>query len=407
MRKVAALCFVALCWACRAAAQIPGGELYLLTGTTTQHSDEAYPARLYRVNGRRKLELAREVVSGADGIRYVYAWAGTIFLLYPHYSATKASIIHTDDPLRADDLAVCGRDPMVSAVGAATPTGSSVVLLAPWVTNLDDPAHPPTSFKVVLATLSSDMSDRPRVRLGEWSDYRYLRTEGAYGGPNYVAAFIGTAQGDQLTLVSFSHVVNIGKLPADLRGATGQAVPVVAASGHRLIVTRQHTWEEMRGGKLGRLTRLYVYDREQNFWSSVQAEGNSSTLRYFEPWLVAIVGDWSERHREPNPGRESERSELQKTDVLPPVQTLFQSFVGSNIVFPGILTLQNLADGRKIRIETGQEDSEILRVEGDAVLYRVNDSIFQARIVGDQLKETTLIVKDEDVPEVHWAFWSH
>ncbi len=75
-------------------------------------------------------------------------------------------------------------------------------------------------------------------------------------------------------------------------------------------------------------------------------------------------------------------------------------------LFLGILTLQNLADGRKIRIVTGQEDSEILRVQGDIVLYRVNDEIYQARIAGDQLKDTTLVVKDDDVPEIHWAFWS-
>ena len=55
---------------------------------------------------------------------------------------------------------------------------------------------------------------------------------------------------------------------------------------------------------------------------------------------------------------------------------------------------------------TGQEDSEILQVKGDIVLYRINDTIYQAKIVGDQLKDSTMVVKDEDVPEIHWAFWS-
>jgi hypothetical protein len=45
-------------------------------------------------------------------------------------------------------------------------------------------------------------------------------------------------------------------------------------------------------------------------------------------------------------------------------------------------------------------------VEDDVVLYRVNDAIYQARIDGEQLKDITLVVKGEDVPEVHWAFWS-
>jgi hypothetical protein len=74
---------------------------------------------------------------------------------------------------------------------------------------------------------------------------------------------------------------------------------------------------------------------------------------------------------------------------------------------PGTLLLDNLEDGRRITIDTGQEDSEILTVRADGlVLYRVNDSIFSAQIEGDKLSQPTLVVKDEDVPEVHWVFWS-
>jgi hypothetical protein len=39
------------------------------------------------------------------------------------------------------------------------------------------------------------------------------------------------------------------------------------------------------------------------------------------------------------------------------------------------------------------------------VLYRINDTIYQARIADTQLRETSVIVKDDDVPEVHWVFW--
>jgi hypothetical protein len=73
---------------------------------------------------------------------------------------------------------------------------------------------------------------------------------------------------------------------------------------------------------------------------------------------------------------------------------------------PGILMLQNLGDGRKIRIETDQEDSEILWADDNSALYRVNDAIYQAQIIGDKLQDTTMIVKDQDVPEIHWVFWS-
>jgi hypothetical protein len=37
---------------------------------------------------------------------------------------------------------------------------------------------------------------------------------------------------------------------------------------------------------------------------------------------------------------------------------------------------------------------EILFVTGDSVLYRINHAIFQAKIVGDELRSTSLLAKD-------------
>jgi hypothetical protein len=39
-------------------------------------------------------------------------------------------------------------------------------------------------------------------------------------------------------------------------------------------------------------------------------------------------------------------------------------------------------------------------------LYRVNDPIYSAQIEGDKLGPPTPVVKNDDVPEVHWVFWS-
>ena len=38
--------------------------------------------------------------------------------------------------------------------------------------------------------------------------------------------------------------------------------------------------------------------------------------------------------------------------------------------------------------------------------YRVNDSIFAAQIEGDKLSRPMLVLKNDDVPGVHWVFWS-
>ena len=409
--RAAALLLAALSWPRELPSRRPGlgpRLLYLLAATTTQHSDDSYPASLYRVNSKNKLELAREVVSQTEGVRFVYGSADLIFLLYPHNSDTAAAIIHADDPVRTDNVVFRskGTNTASSATTLAAPPSSAPVLLTPWITNLIDPTRLPEHFDVTVARISSAPAS-PRVVFNNWSDYRYMRSEGAEGGPSYVADLVGSAEDGRLAINYFGHPVVVDDLPRSLRTASRKVVPIiVAVNAQFLVVCRQRSQEEMRSSDFGDTTELYVHDKARGAWNMIQAEGNSSTLRLFGSWLGAIVGNWSINHEQPNPGRENERPEEGKTTRLPPVQTLYRSFKGHNILLPGILTLQNLADGRKIRLETGQEDSEILRVEGDVVLYRVNDTIYQARIDGSQLKDTTVVVKDEDVPEIHWAFWS-
>lgn len=67
----------------------------------------------------------------------------------------------------------------------------------------------------------------------------------------------------------------------------------------------------------------------------------------------------------------------------------------------------NLEDGRRITLNTQVEDSEILLVtRDDRALYRVNDAIYEASIQGSSLGPPSLIVRDTNVPEIHWAFLS-
>jgi len=65
----------------------------------------------------------------------------------------------------------------------------------------------------------------------------------------------------------------------------------------------------------------------------------------------------------------------------------------------------NLEDGRKIKIETHEEDSEVLLVTSSGIVYyRINNQIYYALISGDTLTNTSLSVTGDDVPEIHWAF---
>jgi hypothetical protein len=197
------------------------------------------------------------------------------------------------------------------------------------------------------------------------------------------------------------HATVFDSLPAALRGTSRNPILVVAGVSQEYLLLVPHY--DLPPEKLGASEEMFVHDRVRNRWSSIQIEGNWSESRLFGSWLATIVR-MANLDRKPGPGRDQERAT--ETDRLPNVQALYATWAGRYYWLPGVLVIQNLADGRKIRIETGQEDSEILTVDEDKVLYRINDTIYQAQIAGDQLKDSAVVVQDEDVPEIHWVFWS-
>ena len=160
---------------------------------------------------------------------------------------------------------------------------------------------------------------------------------------------------------------------------------------------------------------MYVHDRRLNTWKEIKSAATAGyARRIFGSWLATIVVVYTIGEGNPeNPGRKNERGcEIQErgcqAQLLPDVRDLYPEVAAREVSIPGTLLLDNLEDGRRITLDTRQEDSEILDVRNDGlVLYRVNDSIFAGQIEGDKLSKPTLVVKDDDVPEVHWVFWSH
>jgi hypothetical protein len=385
-------------------------QLYLLAATPTQHTDKTYPATLYRVTGDKKLKPVRELVAQADGVRFVQAWGNAILVAFPHLTTTTFSIVHTQGPMLPDNIVFnphpydLTTDPhgmivAASLASAAEPPGSFARELVPLSPDFSDPA------KGTLVSVSSGPAQaEPRITKNSWNDYAALRYEGIPGGPTGSPGLTGSALGDNFVISVSGHTIVIDTLPPSLRGI-GKKIraAIVVASERYLALTVERSQEEMSSASLPDSTEAFVHDRARDRWAAIRVEGSASAMRLCGPWLATIVGMWNPDHR-PSPGRDSERS--QETDRLPNVRDLYATFAGRWLWRPGILVLQNLADGRKIRIETGQEDSEVLWVGSDTVLYRVNDTIYQAKIVADHLQDTTLVVKDEDVPEIHWVFWS-
>lgn len=392
-------------------ADAANAKIYFLAGTPTEHTDKTYPVTLYGPDQSKKLKAVREVVQRTDGLHSVHPWGDAIFVAHPHTIPTTVEIVHTSDPTLKDSVVFNPQpfDALSSSAGffvgdtriaLALPRGSNLEALFPLSTNFGDPS------KARLISVSTNIAEKTgRVSLGRWNDYAALRSEGLEGGPAVPAGILASAVGEGLGIAISGHTTTIVPLPPGLRDAVASTpIWIVASTDEYLVVRKNLTTDELNSDKEGRdWLQTFVLERAAGRWKTLQIEGNTSRSRLFGPWLVTIVAKWN-LNGSPGPGRANERAA--ETSDRPNVRDLYAHFEGRNNWLPGILMLQDLVDGRKIRIETGQEDSEVLRVDGDLVLYRINDAIYLARIVGDQLKDSTLIVKDEDVPEIHWAFWS-
>lgn len=380
-------------------AEAAPGRLYLLAGTPTPNSPDSFPVSLYQVGKNQKLEVVREVAQQSDGLKVVREWGDVIFVVHLHANPQLVTVIHMDDPTRPDDVRLEFKSiyPDTGMTLVAAPKAKPNVLLLPWISDFGNPEHPVWEVASVSSAL---LQSQPRVTLGARGQYSALRYEGGTGGPEVVPPVSGVVVNGEVAFFLGQPVV-IGVAPPTIRANGHRVYPLVVATSEKyfLVSIRSSTPRD----KLGTSEDLFLHDRLENRWRTITIEGNWSECRLFEPWLATIVRMVNTDQKE-GPGRQNERSA--QSDRLPDVQQEYRNWAGRYYWLPGILTLQNLADGRKIRIVTGQEDSEILRADGDVVLYRVNDTIYQARIEGDQLKDTSVVVKDEDVPEIHWAFWS-
>jgi hypothetical protein len=407
-------------------------ELCLLAATPAE--DWGYPATLFRV-ADGKLQPVRQVLPETEKSDFVEAWGNAIFLMHGSW----VTVIHTDEPLRPDDVYI---EPSRDQVAAAYADQSEPLFINPYELLLAQPHTPAVDALLAssrhdivnLLIVSSDPSSSPRVRLNDWNEYKGLRRTGAVGGPDssFTPAgsqvIFGEVIDGSLTIHnSFAQqTIEIVPLPAAVLDALNRVARptwmkspraiILAATEQFLLFKPEYTAEERASPQQMNSAQmdLYLQDRVRNVWSTIHTEGNWSRFRMFGPWLSTIVGMWNPQ-RTASPGHENERgpkalgnSEMAGSKGnagharFPCVQCLYEE----EVLHPGVLVLQNLVDGRRIRIETGQEDSEILAVRDQNVLYRVNDTIYQASMQGDQLQNASTIAKDRDVPEVHWVFWS-
>jgi hypothetical protein len=394
-----------------AAAQPPKRNLYLLAGTPLQNETDSYPVTLYVAGPQGRLEAVRQIFAKSQGLFDVRDdLEGRLYAMNQWQNIL--SVIHESNPQRVDTVKGNFGGMYEAAWGVVAPPGQgSSVLYPEWCND-----H---CWKLFAVAGSPTVS--PRISKGEWSLYRWFRYRGAAVTPRADSIVIpgGKIVGGHIVLPNTewgSGEADIGPVPAFLPRSVGVHTDVSEDAEGTYTVTIRSVGIVADTARFFAFAALpfyskkwpvpvYVLDMSSARWKVIHSPFVRLWPRTFGSWLATTVEEPNPAG-EASPGLKNERSlapYAYRTSDFPQVRGMY----GTKTFMPGKLLLQNLVDGREITIQTGQQDSEVLEVRSDGlVLYRVNDEIFSAKIEGDKLGPSKLVVKGEDVPEVHWAFWS-
>lgn len=398
------------------------GDLFLLAGTPSYQNGGVYPVTLYNVDVHQRLKLTRQIVPPVP--RYPLFVGGlaavvddmedSLYIVYPSAKATTACVLHKTRPTADDRVKFIPDGSTIDGTmfGAVAGGAGTSYLLAGLLRQVPEP---PYASESLVTVASNPPADGVREAVNQWSNYRSFRYQGSPGGPaapGFVPA--ATTREGYLVLpggVGRETMWPIDKVPPGLPTAQGRppwpTIFVLASTDRFLAYALAPLGFDYYGLTGAAASSVYVHDRRLNTWKEIKSAATVPyARRIFGSWLATIVETYTSGGKSPdNRGRENERN--YETQSLPDIRKLYPAVAAREISIPGTLLLDNLEDGRRIILEIGQEDSEILTVrDGGLVLYRVNDSIFSAQIEGDRLSKPSLVVKDEDVPEVHWVFWS-
>lgn len=381
--------------------------MYLLGETAVDIHTGGSGLYLYALDSNQNLKLVREIVPAPDptnpgdfgnGFYAVRDDTGDkIYVTYPNIIPSTVSIIHKGRPAFKDevDFNPDHHTVLTTDFGIPARDGRQSYLLCTFLRDIPNYEGPyPGGIYSSLVSVAGDAPAKgPRVRQAEWTMFKDFRYEGGPRGPQ--SDVLGYIKDNQVRIQA-EPGVGPYTLPADLdfvppfplETGPGNIIVIVAANSRYfafvpLIRLRKENPSLYTGAPYA-----CIHDRERNTWKRLTSASTEATRRIFGSWLATIIEVM-------HPG------EFVVNPKAKPGQT--------QISIPGTLVLDNLEDGRRIILNTGQADSEILAVRDDGlVVYRVNDSIFAAQIEGNKLgKPLPVIQVDEIVPGIHWVFWSH
>ena len=143
---------------------------------------------------------------------------------------------------------------------------------------------------------------------------------------------------------------------------------------------------------------VWVLNRLTGKWTSIPTPHPTSEVRTLGSWVAIAETEPAEKagNRPPSKARKI------PTTMGPAIAHRMEY---RHISLPGRLTLFHVTDGQQIRIETGEDDTEVLAIHDGSVYYRVNDALWQAQLLKDKLAPATLVYQGPVIGDVHWIFW--
>lgn len=154
-----------------------------------------------------------------------------------------------------------------------------------------------------------------------------------------------------------------------------------------------------------------IFDKEKQEWSILTmptVERGKLLMNNYGQWLVGCNRVKNENGIGKIPLDESRMPGInlwkkERTKYSPSILYLTESYERFNA--QGYLYLYNYKTKAYIEWNTGQADSEILLVKNDVVFYRKYDEIHKVKIIkGKELGQDEVILKNKNVPSIHWAF---
>lgn len=139
---------------------------------------------------------------------------------------------------------------------------------------------------------------------------------------------------------------------------------------------------------------LLILNKSKNEWNKFTIPGSQSgTTNFGNYWIGGYA-------------QEDNKKNLFENKVLMNSKPYWR-LKGQEIYAPGILFMYNAETKQYFEIITENADSEILLIENNEIYYRIYDEIYKAEIRDDKVTNGKLLVKNEIVPDIHWAFISN